>query len=204
MKFASDVGVDSTVLTNVEHGRTPLRFALADQICRRFNVNQRWVATGQLPRTGYFPLSREEESQISPRAVFSVAFDDYLRTGIEVGLAMNAKITGCTVEELEGAFTSDGADDGERIAQFITWRARIMPAKLREDFLNTVLSAAETFVGANEEEIRRLKGAAKIEYLIGPVSKGLPLKRRAPQPPKPRDKNRPPIRSPRNADKHKG
>ena len=54
--FAKELGISRDQLANVEYGRAPLRMALGTAICRVFEVNGEWLATGQGVASGSSPM----------------------------------------------------------------------------------------------------------------------------------------------------
>jgi transcriptional regulator with XRE-family HTH domain len=54
--FAKELGISRDQLANVEYGRAPLRMALGTAICRVFEVNGEWLATGQGIASGSSPM----------------------------------------------------------------------------------------------------------------------------------------------------
>jgi len=45
--FSAEIGISQNKLASIEYGRTPLRFVVGRTICRIFDVNGEWLATGK-------------------------------------------------------------------------------------------------------------------------------------------------------------
>jgi transcriptional regulator with XRE-family HTH domain len=69
--LATVLGIKPTRLFSYEHGRVPLPYSIALDLCRRANVNQRWLATGELPKHPFFRFKPEFEAGIDGRRRFS-------------------------------------------------------------------------------------------------------------------------------------
>lgn len=63
--FAKAIGVDTGRYANYEHGRARLPYMVGVQVCERFDINQRWLATGKTPMRPFFkaaPVNGEHKS----------------------------------------------------------------------------------------------------------------------------------------------
>lgn len=58
-EFGSDLGVSRDVINNIENGRVPLKPSLAKLIVSQYNVNPKWLETGELPM--FLPRDEEDE-----------------------------------------------------------------------------------------------------------------------------------------------
>src|SRR4051812_34689391 len=76
--FALKAGIDDAELKRIEYFRVPLRFSIADAIAKRFQISQRWIATGKGEKHGYVAVHPEATETIPARSLFSGAFDTFL------------------------------------------------------------------------------------------------------------------------------
>jgi transcriptional regulator with XRE-family HTH domain len=107
--FASELGISRDRLASYEYARAPVRFSLATRMCDRFNINQRWLATGRLPSRHYVDVHDYTESQIPEKMLFSEAYDVYLSKPLDSQIAQLAKSLRCTEEEIENNWQRIGA-----------------------------------------------------------------------------------------------
>jgi transcriptional regulator with XRE-family HTH domain len=82
--FAAELGISRDRLASIEYGRTPLRYNVGYKLCFIFDVNYRWLATGEgevKAATAALELPRPEG--LPHRALFSTICDDLTsgRTG---------------------------------------------------------------------------------------------------------------------------
>jgi hypothetical protein len=56
----------------------PVPYSVVKQIGEVFDVNQRWLATGILPKKSYVSVADFIENKISPRELFSKAYDTFI------------------------------------------------------------------------------------------------------------------------------
>jgi transcriptional regulator with XRE-family HTH domain len=82
-EFAEALGITRSRLSSYEYAKAPIKYELGKQSCYRFNVNQRWFATGAPPAAPYFDISPNLEFRIKTKDLFSTAFDSVLRPYIE-------------------------------------------------------------------------------------------------------------------------
>ncbi len=76
--FAKELGMDPIRFASYELGRAPLRYGLADLLCSKFNVNQRWLALGVQPMQPAFDVVPESPGSVNPNSLFSEVFDGFL------------------------------------------------------------------------------------------------------------------------------
>jgi transcriptional regulator with XRE-family HTH domain len=75
--FASELGISRDRLASIEYGRTPLRYNVGYRLCFIFDVNHRWLATGEgeiKAATAALELPRAEGQP--NRALFSGVCDE--------------------------------------------------------------------------------------------------------------------------------
>lgn len=165
--FAADLGSDSSTITAVEHGRSPLRFDLADQICNRLGVTYRWLATGHLPmhyRIHFYGSALP----IPPRTPFRRVYFEHLSERSDKLLKEAARRARCSVEELDSiavvVSSLPGADAAEesalirerlvlRVEQFL----RYLPSELYRSYSEKLSAATEAFLRENAQKIRKIK-----------------------------------------------
>lgn len=77
--FARELGLDSGQLRNYEHARAPVRFELARHASSVFGMSLAWLATGKGDSITFDKFDPELEKKISPRMLFSEAFETHLK-----------------------------------------------------------------------------------------------------------------------------
>lgn len=74
--FAVRLGIPLSRLKSYEMARAPIRYSLASRLCEKFDINQRWLAVGNLfSKRPCFPLDPILQKCIPSRELFSRAFD---------------------------------------------------------------------------------------------------------------------------------
>lgn len=74
--FARRLGIPLARLKNYELARAPIRYELAAKLCEEFDINQRWLACGDVfSKRPYFPLDPILLECIPGRVLFSRAFN---------------------------------------------------------------------------------------------------------------------------------
>jgi len=73
-EFAHALGTTRDQLASIEYERNPLRYWLADRVCEKLDVCQRWLACGAGQVKGYVALPSEIGLEIKPRELFSSAW----------------------------------------------------------------------------------------------------------------------------------
>lgn len=99
--FARALEIPRDRLASYEYARSPIRYALAKRMCDRFNINQRWLATGRLPSRHYVDIHAFVESQIPDKMLFSEAYEAFLSGPIDNEITRVAKSLCCTEQEIE-------------------------------------------------------------------------------------------------------
>lgn len=83
-EIARDVlGIPPERYRSYEYYRAPIKYELADRICKEFGINQAWLAIGNKPLTPYIQIPDEIVSSIKPNALFSEVFKNQLRATID-------------------------------------------------------------------------------------------------------------------------
>ena len=84
-EFAAAILLTRAQLTNIESMRVPLRFWPGWRACKKLNINQRWLSTGELPSSPFFDLDlKEHQLNIAETALFSVVCRGRLHTDLEL------------------------------------------------------------------------------------------------------------------------
>jgi transcriptional regulator with XRE-family HTH domain len=81
--FAQAIGTNRANLSNLEYALAPLRFGLAQQICTKFDINQRWLATGDGPMHPCLDIQIKFPPQISSKSLFSLVYFSFLQSHVE-------------------------------------------------------------------------------------------------------------------------
>lgn len=89
--FAAKAGIDSAAVVGYESQRSPVRYAVAWKILNRFQLNPRWLWTGEGSVSLDFPFPSGEELGVSERALFSEVYSQHLRV---LSVAVEAGIKG--------------------------------------------------------------------------------------------------------------
>jgi len=150
--LARELGLTHNQLAGLEYARAPLRYRVGNILCDRFNINQRWLATGALPQRHYVDIDPYFEAQIQPSMLFSEAYDNLLAKLVGPQLEVLAQKLFCAVEDIDKSTRRIGVSwpAGSPVAmtariyhdRLIDWRVRKLPeSKQVEIFkrLNAVL-----------------------------------------------------------------
>lgn len=74
-------------LKSIEHARTALRADIGSTICERFSINQRWLATGQLPQKPFISAFAGYFTSVPHGTTYAFAYDDLLETAMDAYFA---------------------------------------------------------------------------------------------------------------------
>jgi len=99
--FAQQIGITRDRLASYEYARAPVRYWLGRKVCEYFNINQRWLATGDLPWRYYIDLHPAFEQQIKDEMLFSKAYENFLAKPLETELSKIATAHDCRISELD-------------------------------------------------------------------------------------------------------
>ncbi|HLX70763.1 MAG TPA: helix-turn-helix transcriptional regulator, partial [Verrucomicrobiae bacterium] len=77
-ELAERLEISRSRIASYEYAKAPLRYGIANKFCTLFHVNQRWLATGELPPLPYFPIAEALATKIDDRALFSGVFHNLL------------------------------------------------------------------------------------------------------------------------------
>lgn len=77
--FGQRIGLDSSTIANLEHGRTALKCGVALKIHSAFKINLGWLATGLPICQQDFGIPKPEEIEAWIPDLFSTAYDQMLK-----------------------------------------------------------------------------------------------------------------------------
>ncbi len=98
--FAKEFKITRERLASYEYARAPVKYFLARDVCKRFNICQRWLATGALPQRPFFEVNEFAEDLFPEKILLSVSYDKILAEEFEERLEVVAKLRRCKVGEL--------------------------------------------------------------------------------------------------------
>lgn len=75
-KFGEKLGVSKDVITNIEYGRVEPKQLLINYLCKTFNVNKKWLLTGE---GEIYEISQEEDSLGKALADISLSENEDLK-----------------------------------------------------------------------------------------------------------------------------
>jgi len=152
--FALALGLTVDQLASIEYGRVPLRCAIGQWICQRFDVNQRWLAEGKAPKF-YYVYYSGSRAPLAPNILFSQAYDDNLKFAVEKLLKEVAKRLGCEVEHItvkdahlvrpEGIAHVNLDTYNFIIGQTVAHETASIPPYLYQEFYSALFGAARSF-----------------------------------------------------------
>lgn len=90
-EFAETIGISLSRYKHLEYLKTPLKMREADAICIKFNLNQRWLATGKLPMHPVLPIGCWDEIHSRLDDDFSQVYSDHLFEQAEEAIAELSK-----------------------------------------------------------------------------------------------------------------
>jgi len=99
--FADRLGLSSERLKNIEIARTKLTYCVAARACELLDLNQRWLATGELPRRPFFRVANEMEILIPSQIPFSFVYDKLLHELVMEEWRTLSEIEQLPIPELE-------------------------------------------------------------------------------------------------------
>jgi transcriptional regulator with XRE-family HTH domain len=149
--FANGVGVSRDSVTRIELGLAPVRYLIGDTVCAKFDICQRWLATGTDPQSGYIGIPVEIGVEIGRRELFSVAYHRVIESYVFRAIqdAENA------VKIVFGA-----SDDltGDRLAENYAYHwanmfFRLLPLELRQEFYGYISAASSAFIQSHRAKL---------------------------------------------------
>jgi transcriptional regulator with XRE-family HTH domain len=167
-EFSERVGISRVRLSSYEYAKAPVRFALAREVCFRFDVNQRWFATGVYPNRPYFDISPHLECQIDPRALFSEAWDKVLKTPVEqrfselpTFLDPEVAMSGQYEDGVLDNFSLVGEEPARAtafyVARLIKVRLAWLEGTLLLEYAKMLLAADRRFAREHQTDLKRFK-----------------------------------------------
>jgi transcriptional regulator with XRE-family HTH domain len=81
--FSKEIGITRERLASYEYAKAPIRFGLADSLCRKFSINQRWLAFGRSPKEPYFRIPPALMDELNKNLLFSDVYDRSLSALVE-------------------------------------------------------------------------------------------------------------------------
>ncbi|MCC6820607.1 MAG: helix-turn-helix transcriptional regulator [Verrucomicrobia subdivision 3 bacterium] len=170
--FAREIGVDQFRLASYELGRAPLRYGLADLLCAKFNVNQRWLATGLGEQRHYYDIycpPSSEENQL-----FSLVFDRFLDNGMKewdrgmealagAGTALASNPNPTTGEQSRKREKSPAKTAAWYVEFLIPYLVGELPLAVVEGYVETMLEAHRVFLAANDGQIEALADTPNVK-----------------------------------------
>lgn len=161
--FAQAVGLPVKSYTNYESKTVAVPFYVGRAVCRTFDVNQRWLATGKPPMWMYAEVGDENEDAIHPKSLFTEAYDDHLSRPVSEVLALYASVLMIRPDDLDDSDMAwlqlDGAPKSsaetmERILSLgIGGMIQFIPARLRVTFVRRICETMEKFKVEHAGEI---------------------------------------------------
>lgn len=96
--WAERLEIPTTRLKSYELGRASIRYEVANNFARVFDVNQRWLATGEDPKKPYFDVSPDLSKFIPPRMLFSVVYDKLIGEFVLDEMRRISRFSGLPIE----------------------------------------------------------------------------------------------------------
>jgi transcriptional regulator with XRE-family HTH domain len=165
LALAQMAGVTRDQLSGVEYGRNPLRYGLAERVCRILRISQRWLAEGKDPMNYVFTVSPNLRRQIPKRLLFSEAYDHFLKSLIEKHVEENPAISdkGINPSDLksihDAALPHIGAVGKAKVAEFatglITEILSLLPPHLLQDFYKCLALFVRNYRNVRVDEINK-------------------------------------------------
>lgn len=84
--FGNVAGLTRNMVAAIETACTPVSYRTGRAVCQAFNLCQRWLAEGAEPYRGNVRIVPEIEAGISPRCLFSKAYEDWIGSRVESAL----------------------------------------------------------------------------------------------------------------------
>lgn len=161
--FAKECGLDSNLLSSYERGRVPVPYTAVKQIGEKFDINQRWLANGTLPKKSYISVSQAVEKAIPSRALFSFAYDNLLGEMLNEAHAAAAKMLDVEEKDIPphelDTFQPLGDPDAAlryallRNLKFIQNTQAILPTYLLKKYVQELDKMWRVFLKKNRLEI---------------------------------------------------
>lgn len=167
--FAKEIGLDQFRLASYELGRAPLRYGLAHLLCSKFNINQRWLATGEGWHGNYYPIDHDPSR--NKNGLFSEVYDAFLAARIkEFDRGMEALAEGQEASVVGGAPSNLIKTPAEAASWYVRFLMPYLvgdlPLELVENYIQSMVEAHRTFLAANEERLEELNSATTVNTAL--------------------------------------
>ncbi len=171
-ELADRLGVSRHQIANIEACRVPLKFWLGSNFCGELNVNQRWLATGEPPKSPYFQVNPEQIPPPRPddTALFSGVFLGPLRDLINSRARFVAGI-----KRLETAADSLGASYEEAIERLLRFVVSKVPDSAHLDYITFLVKGTKEFLsslqlGAGTKPLTAITEVGKFKTMKSPMA----------------------------------
>jgi len=148
-EFSNLLGLSRAQVAALEMPWSTLRYAVADRLCQKFNICQRWLATGADPLKGYVEIAAEIAVEIGPRELFSIAYDQRIQRTIDAKIK-DDEILSRALAVSPSIAEKIREDRLYNLAQ--VWFSRI-PPHLYQDYFGTLMAASSDFYHAHKKDI---------------------------------------------------
>ena len=157
------IGVPTTRLQNYDYERVPVPYDVGRAVCELCNVNQRWLATGELPASPFVYLGEELDREPPKGSLFSEVFATTLRGPVEDWLhTAAAAMSGDVAEVGEEASLVLGRDArkfpealDKLLELAVIGMLHSVPDTLKTKYARHIVSASKEFAKLHEGEIAR-------------------------------------------------
>jgi len=149
--FGRLLGLTRDRVVTIDMGRSPLRYWMADAVCAKFDICQRWLATGFEPMGGYVSFPAEIGLEVGRNETFSAAYHRILSHKVEQVILE-------TAWRRAEAFAGADAIQPDRMADNYAYElARAffqrVPGHLRQDFYGWLAGAASQFLQSRRDNL---------------------------------------------------
>lgn len=100
-QLAKILKITRSNLANVENLRAPVRYIIGDRLCAALDLNQRWLATGELPTLRYFSFAEGLVPRVKPRSTFLEIYNSFLKVRFEESLKDETFLSRHPTDELD-------------------------------------------------------------------------------------------------------
>jgi DNA-binding transcriptional regulator YiaG len=160
--FGREINLDSSTLSNLEHGRIRLRFYIAKRLGEQWGVSLRWLAEKKGPMWGYQPL---HEFMSNDQRPFTEVYDQVVKPELEQRLHLKSEFSDWHV--YLSHVLPIGAPPEDRmlhnIIHELRMEVRAVPPDLRAGFKAAVVQSAKEFVA---EHLSANKGVDNISESV--------------------------------------
>jgi transcriptional regulator with XRE-family HTH domain len=149
--FGKLLGITRDRVVTIDMARSPLRYWMADAVCNRFEICQRWLATGFEPMGGYVRFPPEIGVEVGHDETFSAVYHRILSHRVERAILE-------TEWRKTAAFAGADAAQPDRMADNYAYElARAffhrVPVELRQEFYGWLAGAAGQFLQTKRDKL---------------------------------------------------